>query len=334
MISVMILVYNVEKYLRDCLNSVISQTYKDLEIICINDGSTDKSLSILEEYAAKDKRIKIINKENAGVSAGRNDGIANANGEYLFCVDSDDYIDKDYAQLLYDNATKNNSDFVIVSNFNSWNLDKRVTKKYHSALPTCSMFIKMSILKENKNLRYPVNIQPGEDAIFSHEVLMYAKNVSYEYKANYHYIKREGQVTQNAIKNASTLVKQIQKWFDILDEFYTKNNLWQTKALSFAKFVEQEAFLAFRTKNFTIDDEIKVFDMMKNILKKIMPNVNKDDYEYFSKEFICLIESNTIKEYYSIIKYKYNYIRFTIFKQNVSIRYRENRYKLYKNDNI
>ena len=72
----------------------------------------------------------------------------------------------------------------------------------------------------------------------------------------------------------------------------------------------------------------------KNILKKIMVNVNKDDYECFSKEFICLIESNTIKEYYSIIKYKYNYIRFTIFKQNVSIRYRENRYKLYKNDDI
>ncbi|WIH88997.1 glycosyltransferase family 2 protein [Brachyspira pilosicoli] len=334
MISVMILVYNVEKYLRDCLNSVIGQTYKDLEIICINDGSTDNSLSILEEYAKKDSRIRIINKKNAGVSAGRNDGIENANGEYLFCVDSDDYIDRDYAQLLYENAKKNNSDFVIVSNFNSWNLDKRVTKKYHSALPTCSMFIKMSILKENKNLRYPLNVQPGEDAIFSHEVLMYAKNVSYEDKANYHYIKREGQVTQNAIKNASTLVKQIEKWFDILDEFYTKNNLWQTKSLSFAKFVEQEAFLAFRTKNFTQDDERKVFDMMKNIFKKIMINVNKDDYQYFSKEFICLIESNTIKEYYSIIKYKYNYIRFRFFKQNVSIRYKENRYKLYKNDNI
>ena len=334
MISVIIPVYNVEKYLRDCLNSVMGQTYKDLEIICINDGSTDNSLSILEEYAKIDKRITIINKKNAGVSAARNDGIEKSVGEYLFCLDSDDYIDKDYAQLLYENAKKNNSDFVIVSNFNSWNLDKRVTKKYHSALPTCSMFIKMSILKENKNLRYPLNVQPGEDAIFSHEVLMYAKNVSYEDKANYHYIKREGQVTQNAIKNASTLVKQIEKWFDILDEFYTKNNLWQTKSLSFAKFVEQEAFLAFRTKNFTQDDERKVFDMIKNILKKIMINVNKDDYQYFSKEFICLIESNTIKEYYSIIKYKYNYIRFRFFKQNVSIRYKENRYKLYKNDNI
>ena len=332
MISVIIPVYNVEKYLRDCLSSVINQTYKDLEIICINDGSKDNSLSILEEYAKIDKRIIIINKENAGVSAARNDGIEKSTGEYLFCLDSDDYIDKDFFELFYNNAKQNNSDLVILSNF--WGLDKRATKKYHSALPTWAMFIKTSILKENKHLRYPLNMHPGEDGIFSHELLMYTKNISYEYNTHYHYIKREGQATQNAIKDASTLVWQIQKWFDILDEFYTKYNFWQTKSLSFAKFVEQEAFLAFRTKNFTKDDEKKVFDMIKNILKKIMANISKDDYECFSKEFICLIESNTIKEYYSIIKYKYNYIRFTIFNQNVSIRYKENRYKLYKNDNI
>ena len=217
---------------------------------------------------------------------------------------------------------------------NFWGLDKRAVKEYHSALPTWAMFIKTSILKENKHLRYPINMHPGEDGIFSHKLLMYTKNISYEYDTHYHYIKREGQVTQNAIKNASVLVYQIQKWFDILDEFYTKYNFWQSKSLSFAKFVEQEAFLAFRTKNFNQDDERKVFDMMKNILKKIIVNIHKDDYKYFSKEFICLIESNTIKEYYSIIKYKYNYIRFKIFNQNVSIRYRENRYKLYKNDNI
>ena len=332
MISVIIPVYNVEKYLRDCLNSVMGQTYKDLEIICINDGSTDNSLSILEEYAKIDKRITIINKKNAGVSAARNDGIEKSVGEYLFCLDSDDYIDKDFLEVFYNNAKQNNSDLVILSNF--WGLDIRATNKYHSALPTCSMFIKTSILKNNNNLRYPLNVQPGEDGIFSHELLMYTKNISYEYNTHYHYIKREGQDSSKAVKEPKILLNAIKQWFDILDEFYTKNNLWQTKSLSFAKFVEQEAFLAFRTKNFTQDDERKVFDMMKNILKKIMINVNKDDYQYFSKEFICLIESNTIKEYYSIIKYKYNYIRFRFFKQNVSIRYKENRYKLYKNDNI
>ena len=332
MISVIIPVYNVEKYLRDCLNSVIGQTYKDLEIICINDGSKDNSLSILEEYAKIDKRIIIINKENAGVSAARNDGIEKSAGEYLFCLDSDDYVDKDFFEVFYNNAKTNNSDLVVLGNF--WGLDKRAVKEYHSALPTWAMFIKTSILKENKHLRYPINIQPGEDGIFSHKLLMYTKNISYEYNTHYHYIKREGQDSSKAVKEPKILLNAIKQWFDILDEFYTKYNFWQSKSLSFAKFVEQEAFLAFRTKNFAADDERKVFDMMKNILKKIIVNIHKDDYKYFSKEFICLIESNTIKEYYSTIKYKYNYIRFKIFNQNVSIRYRENRYKLYKNDNI
>ena len=332
MISVIIPVYNVEKYLRDCLNSVISQTYKDLEIICINDGSKDNSLSILEEYAKIDKRIIIINKENAGVSAARNDGIEKATGEYLFCLDSDDYIDKDFLEVFYNNAKKNNSDLVILGNF--WGLDKRAVTKYHSALPTWSMFIKSSILKENKHLRYPINIQPGEDGIFSHELLMYTKNVSFEYNTNYHYVKRAGQSTENSIKNIKKLSDDIKKYLEILEEFYTKYNFWETKSLSFAKYIEGEAFLAFRTKNFTIDDERKVFSTIKNTLNKVAKYINKEDYnKYFSKEFIVLIESNTIKEYYSKIKYKYNYIRASIFNKDISIRYKENRYKHYKNDN-
>ena len=135
MISIIIPVYNVSKYLRVCLDSVINQTYKDLEIICINDGSLDNSLDILKEYSNKDNRIIIIDKKNSGVSAARNDGIERSSGEYLFFIDSDDYIDNDFIEVFYNNAKKNDSDLVILSNF--WNLDKRVNKEYHSALPTC-----------------------------------------------------------------------------------------------------------------------------------------------------------------------------------------------------
>ena len=124
MISIIIPVYNVSKYLRVCLDSVINQTYKDLEIICINDGSLDNSLDILKEYSNKDNRIIIIDKKNSGVSAARNDGIERSSGEYLFFIDSDDYIDNDFIEVFYNNAKKNDSDLVILSNF--WNLDKRV----------------------------------------------------------------------------------------------------------------------------------------------------------------------------------------------------------------
>lgn len=328
MITVIIPIYNLSKYLRNCLESVINQTYKDLEIICINDGSTDDSISILKEYEEKDNRIIIIDKENEGVSAARNEGIEKSNGEYLFCIDGDDYIDEDFFEKFYYNAKKNDSDLVVLSSF--WNLDKRVNKNYHSALPTCSMFIRKKILEENKFLRYPLNVQPGEDGIFSHKLLMFVYNISFEYDTKYHYIKRVGQDSQRAIKEPKILLVAIKKWLELLEEFYNEYNFWESKSLSFAKYIEQEAFLAFRTKNFTAEDEIKIFEILKNSLNKIIKNIDKEDYKYFSKEFITFIESDSIKEYYSKVKYKYNYIRFSLFSKDISIRYRENRYKLYE----
>ena len=332
MITVIIPIYNVSKYLKNCLESVINQTYKNLEIICINDGSTDNSLQILKEYKERDERIIIIDKKNAGVSMARNDGIEKASGEYLFCVDGDDYIDEDFFEKFYNNAKKNDSDLVVLSSF--WNLDKRINKNhgFHSALPTCSMFIKRKILQENKTLRYPLNVQPGEDGIFSHKLLMFVKNISFEDNTNYHYVKRAGQDSQRAIKEPKILSVAIKKWFEILEEFYNEYNFWENKSLSFAKYIEQEVFLAFRTKNFNIEDERKIFEIIKNTLNKVIKNIDKEDYKYFSKEFIDLIESESIKEYYSKVKYRYNYLRFSIFSKDISIRYKENRFKFYKND--
>ena len=111
-VSVIIPVYNVEKYLRECLDSVINQTLKDIEIICVNDGSTDSSLSILEEYAKKDKRIKIINKANSGYGHTMNVGIDNATGEYIGIVEPDDYIKLDMYETLYNKATEYDLDFI------------------------------------------------------------------------------------------------------------------------------------------------------------------------------------------------------------------------------
>ena len=99
-ISIIVPVYNVEKYLPECLESLIHQTLKDIEIICINDGSTDNSLSILKDYAKKDSRIRIINKENWGISAARNSGINTAMGDFLSFIDSDDWIDLDFFENL------------------------------------------------------------------------------------------------------------------------------------------------------------------------------------------------------------------------------------------
>ncbi len=111
-VSVIVPIYNVEQYLRECLDSIINQTLKDIEIICVNDGSKDNSLNILNEYAAKDARIKIIDKENAGYGHAMNVGLDNATGEYIGIVEPDDYITPKMYETLYDLAISNNLDFI------------------------------------------------------------------------------------------------------------------------------------------------------------------------------------------------------------------------------
>ena len=113
-VSVIIPVYNVEKYLRECLDSVINQTLKDIEIICVNDGSTDNSLQILEEYAQKDERIRIINQENRGQSVARNRGLDIALGEFIAFIDSDDYILPNTLQTMLDKAISTQSDIIMM----------------------------------------------------------------------------------------------------------------------------------------------------------------------------------------------------------------------------
>ncbi len=100
MISIVVPVYNAESYLRQCLDSLVNQTYSDIEIICVNDGSSDGSLKILKQFAEKDQRVRILNRENRGVSESRNDGIHYAKGDWLMFVDSDDWIDTDCCKKL------------------------------------------------------------------------------------------------------------------------------------------------------------------------------------------------------------------------------------------
>lgn len=114
-VSLVIPVYNSERYLRQCLDSVISQTYRSLEIICVNDGSSDGSYSILEEYASRDDRIRIFTKENEGrgAASARNLGLENASGEYIQFLDSDDFFEQEMVEVLVDKALSTGSDVVI-----------------------------------------------------------------------------------------------------------------------------------------------------------------------------------------------------------------------------
>ena len=121
LVTIIIPVYNAERWLCRCLNSVINQTYQNLEIILINDGSLDGSANICDEYATKDHRIRVIHQKNCGVSASRQKGIDYATGEYLIHVDSDDWVDKDMIAQLYSKAIEGNYDMVICDYYEEFN---------------------------------------------------------------------------------------------------------------------------------------------------------------------------------------------------------------------
>ena len=179
-ISFVVPVFNKKEHIRDCLNSLISQDMDDIEIIVINDGSTDNTLEILEEYEDK---IILKTKSNAGVSAARNDGIILANGKYTICVDADDYVEKDYASSVYDIAEKFDTDIVItdmckvysdkklffkdfetkedgVINKNEY-LKRLLASRHNKVLHNAAnKAIKTKILKENL---FPIGITQAED---------------------------------------------------------------------------------------------------------------------------------------------------------------------------
>ena len=112
-LSIIVTIYNREKYLEKCINSILNQTFNSFELILVNDGSTDRSADICDKYANLDSRVRVIHKKNGGVSSARNVGIDNSNGEYIGFVDSDDYIKDDMYEIMYTKAKEFLADIVI-----------------------------------------------------------------------------------------------------------------------------------------------------------------------------------------------------------------------------
>ena len=147
-ISVVLPVYNVEEYLRQCLDSLANQTFEDFEVICVNDGSGDSSLSILEEYASEDERFKIISQENKGLSGARNTGMDHIKGKYTIFVDSDDWLELNALEKLYNKITALDSD-ILMYKFRFFNQD---SEQYSESVFTNLEVIDASL--ENKNFNY------------------------------------------------------------------------------------------------------------------------------------------------------------------------------------
>lgn len=210
LVTIVIPVYNGEKYLHCCIDSVISQTYDQLEIFIINDGSTDNSLTIAENYS--DSRLRIINSENLGVSAARNIGINKASGEFIFFLDADDYLEKNAIQALIQAQRQSNSDLTICAFHNfGYGPKKEPTiifedntilnkqgisqyiKNYLKKPNKHSLFVyswgrlfKNSIIQEN-NFRFDMTLSSYEDVKFNFQTLKHIETISYLSEPLCHY---------------------------------------------------------------------------------------------------------------------------------------------------
>jgi len=222
-ISVIVPVYNVESYLEQCLQSIVAQTYTDLEIILVDDGSTDQSAKICEDFAKRDARVKIIRQMNGGVSSARNTGIKAATGEYITFVDSDDWLEKDMYQNMMREAMANNGAEVLMCDFmNEKDGSKeKITADIHSGfyekleivnelyptllvtenlgrLPIVSVWnclYKKELFLNNK-IRFDVNLRYAEDYLFMAAVMVQA-NSFYYLKGYYGYHYRQYEISRS-----------------------------------------------------------------------------------------------------------------------------------------
>lgn len=216
-VSVVVPVYNTEEYLERCLKSLVNQTLKEIEIICVNDGSTDNSDKILKEYSKQYSNIKVINQQNLKQGAARNKGVNNANGEYIGYVDSDDWVDNNYFEKLYTTAKKYDADIALATNIRIGNgkTKKRlnITKEgIYSSLQN-----KLDVCKQSKNEcptnkiyrrkflnKHEIVWTEGvycEDKIYTLKAVYYANSVVTVPDVNYYYYRRTNSTVKKSKNN-------------------------------------------------------------------------------------------------------------------------------------
>ena len=319
LISVIIPVYNVEKYLEKCINSVINQTYKNLEIILVNDGSTDNCPYICDEFAKKDNRIKVIHKQNGGLSSARNAGLDVANGQYIGFVDSDDYINPEMYQKLYEALISQNADLSICSyeevtekgksidGFSPINdeildannaLLKLNQEKFWYFVVTVSKLYSKNIFE---NIRFPEN-RINEDEFVIHEIFYNCKKIATIPNKLYYYVQRSGSITKSkkTIKNFDVIYAMFARV-----EFYKLNNLNSLipGAVKVCESMYVNIRMNIKYKNLLELKQILLFDKkVKNfVLNYSKSNIKKLKYNFY---IVYLLILNFLK-LLKILKFKF-----------------------------
>lgn len=247
-ISVIIPVYNVEKYLHRCIDSILAQTFTDFELLLIDDGSKDNSGKICDEYAEKDKRIRVFHKENGGASIARNVGIEYCIGEYIIFVDSDDYISANYLGDLIESVSSSHISLVLQSPIRVYQDGRKETndlqKFVFSGHEGLKNFIEYGFLKYSEphsklfrsciiklyNIEFPKGIIIGEDGIFISQYLKYTDTIVISDKHGYYYSKY-GSSVQSKIYNYNLEKRGFIQWKESLESLFYSVQLYNHKTI-------------------------------------------------------------------------------------------------------
>ncbi len=240
-ISVIVPVYNCERYIEKCIRSILTQTFKDLELILIDDGSCDSSGKICEDFKLKDKRVKVIHEKNSGVSIARNVGINIAKGKYIGFVDSDDYLSTDMYESLYENLKQNNADVAICGIMNCFlkespdgkskeeralqsntkekgvlSGEEAFSEALKSQIFSVNPVNKLFAAKYLKEERFPAN-KTSEDAFLIPKILAKAERVVYDMEPKYYYVRHLGSITTSDFKESDwSVVEAYQEHLDVV----------------------------------------------------------------------------------------------------------------------
>ena len=322
LISIIVPIYNVEKYLDRCIESIINQTYKNLEIILVDDGSPDNCPKMCEDWAKKDKRIKVIHKENGGISEARNVGINNATGDYIAFVDSDDFIDKEMYEKLLQNLIRTNSDISICSMIYYYENDQIKELKNNDA----SFFIYDDIKKydnlfnENvfsfivvwnklykkeifKELRFPKD-KINEDAFIAHQLLNLSHKIVYTKEKLYYYVQHE-----NSIMHQEFNIKKLDELEAYKNQmlFFQKEKFQNTQypKLSLQKYMNYIIIFYCRLRYYNKNNQYQTqIDNLQDEYKKYYKEIMKKNISYKQK-IRYIIFRNLPNSFYQIKKKKF-----------------------------
>ena len=283
-ISVIVPVYNVEQYLEKCVESIINQTYKNLEIILVNDGSTDNSGKLCDELAKKDERIKVIHKENGGLSDARNRGIEEATAKVIGFIDSDDYIDKDMYKILFENLNKTGADLSMCGHYDVFNgvipnQVENIEVKLLSSIQAINMVMEakvMSVTAVNKlykkdlfnDLKFEIG-KIAEDAFIMIKLLDKCQTIVATNEKKYYYIHRESSITtQKFSLKFLNVIEAYEQNYKLIEQKYPELLSVAQMRMNWAYFYVLDKLL--------LDDNYKDIDLenkLINYLKKNKKNI-------------------------------------------------------------